>query len=225
MMAGLTSIVILTYNQFEYTRWCLAAIRYYTSEPYELIVVDNGSTDGTVEYLQSQADMEIILNGENKGFAKGCNQGIKTAGGEYILLLNNDTVPVSGWLRNMINCLESDPSIGIVGPRSNYVKGPQSLEVSYTDMDEMFAFSEQFNRSPDPAKWLELGMVVGFCMLVKRAVIDTVGLLDERFGIGFFEDDDYCLRARSKGFKIMCAGDTFVHHFGSWEKYLAKWKH
>lgn len=241
MATKLTSIVILTYNELEYTRWCLASIRYYTSEPYELIVVDNGSTDGTVEFLRSQQDIRFIHNRENKGFAKGCNQGISQAAGDYVLLLNNDTAVASGWLRNMINCLESNPATGIVGPRSNFVKGPQSLPVEYKNMDEMFAFSSRFNEKPDPAKWFELEMAVGFCMLIRRHVIDVVGLLDERFGIGCFEDDDYCRRAKLKGFKIMCAGDTFVHHFGSrsfignnidrdrlvrenWQKYLTKWK-
>ena len=101
-MAKLTSIIIPTYNQLEYTRWCLDSIRYYTGEPYELIVVDNGSTDGTVEYLWSQEDIRFIHNRENKGFAGGCNQGISHSAGDYVLLLNNDTVVASGWLGNMI---------------------------------------------------------------------------------------------------------------------------
>lgn len=240
-MSGLTSIVIPTFNQLEYTRWCVASIRFFTTEPYELIVVDNGSSDGTREYLQTQKDIRPILNEMNGGFAKACNQGIRQAAGDFVLLLNNDTAVAAGWLRNMINCLESNPAIGIVGPRTNFAKGPQSLQVDYANMDEMFAFSCQFNAKPDPSKWFELEMAVGFCMLVKRQVIESVGLLDERFGIGFFEDDDYCRRVRLKEFRIMCAGDTFVHHFGSrsfignkidrdrlvqenWRKYAAKWK-
>ncbi|MHB9093104.1 MAG: glycosyltransferase family 2 protein [Eubacteriales bacterium] len=236
----LTSIIILTFNELRFTKVCLEYIRRYTSEPYELVVVDNASTDGTVEYLRGQKDIKLVINDKNNGFAKGCNQGIEIAAGDYILLLNNDTAVSPGWLGNMIVCLESDQSIGIVGPRSNYVKEPQRLKVEYTTMDQIVSFSTQFNKVSDPSKWFELEMAVGFCMLIKRKVIDVVGLLDEQFGKGFFEDDDYCRRAKEKGFKIMCAGDTFVHHFGSasfignkidynrlerenWIKYNAKW--
>lgn len=237
----LTSIIILTFNELRFTKLCLEFIRRYTSEPYELIVVDNASTDGTVGYLQDQKDIKLIINNQNRGFAKGCNQGIKIASGDYVLLLNNDTAVSPGWLGNMINCLESDESIGIVGPRSNCAKPPQLLKVDYKNMDEMLNFSTQFNMVRDPGKWFELEMAVGFCMLIKRKVIDEVGLLDESFGIGFFEDDDYSRRTKEKGFKIICAGDTFVHHFGSasfignkinykwlirnnWVKFNTKWK-
>jgi len=209
------SIIIPTFNQLGYTKLCLTGIRRFTPEPYELIVVDNSSTDGTIDYLMSQKDIIPIINKENKGFSKACNQGIKAAAGKHLLLLNNDTIVGPNWLRNLIRCLESDSSTGIVGPRSNFAQQPQYLKVNYRSLGEMLEFSKQFNSRPDPAKWFELNLAVGFCMLIRWPVIEKAGLLDERFGIGNFEDNDFCNRAKAAGFKIMCAGDTFVHHFGN----------
>ena len=102
---GLTSIVIVTHNQLEYTRQCLDSIRRLTDEPYELIVVDNGSSDGTVEYLRSLPDVRLIVNETNRGFPAAANQGIARAGGSQILLLNNDVVVTTGWLCRLLRAL------------------------------------------------------------------------------------------------------------------------
>jgi glycosyltransferase involved in cell wall biosynthesis len=131
----LVSMVILTCNQLEYTRKCLDSILKHTQRPFELIIVDNGSTDGTVQFLESEilrnchdARVKIIKNNENKGFAGGNNQGMAAASGDYVLLLNNDVVVTPGWLDRMLSCAEKRPEIGIIGPRSNYVSGPQRVE-------------------------------------------------------------------------------------------------
>jgi tetratricopeptide (TPR) repeat protein len=105
-----TSIVILTYNNLDYNKLCIESIRKYTKEgTYEIIVVDNHSTDGTVEWLKKQRDVKIILNGENLGFPKGCNQGIEIADeANDILLLNNDTIVTPNWLINLKKCLKKN---------------------------------------------------------------------------------------------------------------------
>ncbi len=130
---GLTSIVILTHNQLAYTRLCLDGIRLHTDEPYEVIVVDNASTDGTPEYLRSIEGVTLIRNATNRGFPAAANQGIRAAKGRQVLLLNNDAVPTTGWLRRMLDALHGDPAAGLVGPCSNRVSGEQQVEVGYDE--------------------------------------------------------------------------------------------
>ena len=138
---GLTSIVILTHNQVEFTRQCLNSIRLYTDEPVELIVVDNGSTDGTVDYLRSLPNVRLIANETNRGFPAAANQGMAVATGKQVLLLNNDVVVTTGWLGRMLRAFRSDEKVGLVGPRSNYVSGPQQIEVRYDGIAELDGFA------------------------------------------------------------------------------------
>lgn len=212
----LTSIVVLTYNQLDYTKKCIDSIRDYTTrDTYEIIVVDNNSTDGTVDWLRVQNDIKVIYNQENLGFPKGCNQGIKISKGDNILLLNNDTVVTHNWLDNLITCLYSSDKIGAVGPITNYCSNYQAIGVSYNnDLVEMHKFAKTLNIS-NPEKWEERLRLIGFCLLVKRSVVEAIGFLDEQFSPGNFEDDDYCLRIRNEGYRIMLCNDTFIHHFGS----------
>jgi len=219
----LVSMVILTCNQLEYTRKCLDSIFEHTQTPFELIIVDNGSTDGTVEFLESEisgtgqdARIKIIKNKENKGFAGGNNQGMAAARGDYVLLLNNDVVVTPGWLERMLTCAERGPEIGIVGPRSNYVSGPQRVaEIEY-DTNTLKGLAEFSNQFADhhAGQTQQVLRVVGFCMLIKRAVVDKIGAMDDRYGLGNFEDDDFSLRAAIAGFQSWIARDCFIHHFG-----------
>lgn len=216
----LTSIIVLTYNQLEYTMQCIDSIKTFTNKnEYELIIVDNASTDGTVEWLKKQKDIKVIYNRDNLGFPKGCNQGIKIAQGENILLLNNDTVVTYNWLENLVKCLYSDESIGAVGPVTNSLAYYSTIPVSYNSIEEMHEFAREYNLL-DKEKWEERLKLVGFCLLIKREVINKIGLLDEIFTPGNYEDDDYSLRMRKAGYKLIFCKDTFIHHFGSvsWKK-------
>jgi len=211
---GVTSIILVTHNQLAYTRGCIDSVRHFTDEPYELIVVDNGSTDGTPEYLQSLEGARVILNDDNRGFPAAVNQGIEIARGRQMLLLNNDTLVTTGWLRRMLEALRSDPQIGLVGPTTNNISGEQQIAVQYDDLAQLDGFAwdryRQFHRQR-----IETDRLVGFCLLIDRAVIDAVGALDERFGIGNFEDDDFCRRAIAAGYRAVIARGAFIHHFGS----------
>jgi O-antigen biosynthesis protein len=217
--ALLTSIVMLTYNELACTRECLESIARHTPEPHEIILVDNGSSDGTLPYLRelSAADprYRLLENGENLGFALGCNLGMRQARGGRILLMNNDVVVTRGWLGGMLECLEREPAAGIVGPMTNEVAGPQKVAgTSYRNTAEMEEFARAFTRT-NGGRRIPVPRLVGFCMLFTRELLEKVGELDPSFGSGNFEDDDFCLRAALAGLGCAIAGDVFIHHYGS----------
>ncbi|MHB9099690.1 MAG: glycosyltransferase, partial [Syntrophales bacterium] len=216
---GLSSIIILTCNQLEYTKKCVKSLRKHMPEPHEIIFVDNGSTDGTVKWLKAltkeNKDYKLIENKLNLGFAKGCNQGIEASRGEYILLLNNDVVVAEGWLSGMLDCLKTAPDAGIIGPMTNNISGVQQVvSDEYRSVEYLDKYAGQF-REKHRHRRIPLRRIVGFCMLFTRALAQQIGLLDESFGTGNFEDDDFCLRAALAGHRNYIAGDVFIHHYGS----------
>ncbi|MDR4926183.1 glycosyltransferase family 2 protein [Peribacillus simplex] len=210
----LTSIVILTFNNFLKTKTCIESINKYTNQTFELIVVDNGSTDETVNYLKQLPEITLICNKQNRGFAAGCNQGISVAKGTQILLLNNDTIVSHNWLENLSKALHSNSKVGLVGPMSNMTLPQQHYRANYSNEKSYHQFASNFNVH-DPKKWKSVAIISGFCLMFKRKVLKKIGLLDERFTIGNYEDVDYCYRALHSGFTLLVAGDTFVHHYGN----------
>jgi GT2 family glycosyltransferase/tetratricopeptide (TPR) repeat protein len=210
-----TSIIILTNNQLQYTQDCLSSIRKYTQRgTYEIIIVDNLSTDGTREWLSNQTDLLTIFNEENMGFPKGCNQGMEVATGDAILLLNNDVIVTENWLSSLVECLYSSEKTGAVGPVTNRAYGYQVVDSTYKTLDEMWTFASN-NNAIQKGKWEYKLKLIGFCILIKREVIDKIGLLDEQFSPGFCEDSDYGVRILKAGYDLKMCRDVFVHHFGS----------
>lgn len=210
-----TSIIILTFNKLNYTKLCIESIRKYTQPgSYEMIVIDNFSSDETRAWLSAQSDLKIILNDSNLGFPKGCNQGIEIASGDYILLLNNDTVVTENWLINLLACINSDKSIGAVSCVTNNCSYAQEIPVEYKSLEEMQQFARGHNQT-NPSLWEERLKLVGFCFLTKKSVVEKIGLLDECFTPGNYEDDDYSVRIRKAGYRLILCKDTFIHHFGS----------
>lgn len=213
----LVSIIILTFNNLKYTKLCVESIFAKTAYPnFELIIVDNASSDETQDYLRRLKDqydnIKIILNKENLGFAVSNNIGIKESKGEYIILLNNDTVVTGGWLTGLTGYLQKS-EVGIVGPVTNSIANEAKISVDYKDISEMDRFAESYT-SLHRGKTFEIGVLAMFCLAVRRETVEKVGLLDEQFTIGMFEDDDYALRIKQAGLKIICAEDIFIHHFG-----------
>ncbi|MGP1574295.1 glycosyltransferase, partial [Selenomonas sp.] len=222
-MCHKTSIIILSYNTLELLQLCIASIREFTEAgTYEIIVVENASKDGSIEWLKAQTGLTCIYNEENQGFPGGCNQGLEIAVGTELLLLNSDTVVTKDWLKNLRFALYSSPKVGAVSCVTNHCSNNQRIDVSYESIEAMLAFAADYNRS-NPALWEKRTKLVGFCFLFKREVFERVGFLDVRFNPGNYEDDDYSLRILRAGYDLLLCRDTFIHHYGgaSFEKKLA----
>lgn len=219
-MSRLVSIVVPCHGERQYTELCVGSIRAHTHGDWELILVDNGSVDDTLAWASSQAAADPRIRclelGRNYGFARGVNAGLAEARGTDLVILNNDAVLTKDWLDGLLRALDEDPRRGIVGPMCNYINGPQRVEgVPYDDdMDDMATFAAEWSRAHTGERE-DLPMIVGFCMLVPRAVLDRIGGFDPVFGNGNFEDDDFSLRARLAGWSLTVARDVFLHHFGS----------
>ncbi len=213
------SIVVVTYNNLSLNRLCLESLYGRTDWPnFEVIVVDNASQDGTPEYLREAEsqypNLRLIQNEDNRGFAAANNQGLAVATGDYFVLLNNDTVVTRGWLTALIRHLGAEPKLGLVGPVTNAISNEAKVEVGYAGVEDLPSWAEDFVREND-GHVFAIPMLAMFCLAMKREVYESVGALDERFGTGMFEDDDFNRRARAKGWEIRCARDAFVHH---WQK-------
>lgn len=157
--------------------------------------------------------MKLIANSDNLGFAKGCNQGLAASDGDTVLFLNNDTVVTPHWLARMLGVLHSADDIGMVGPATNYASGQQQLAVPYVQVSEADDFSKEHARRFSGYSF-DTRRIVGFCMLLKRSVLDETGGFDERYGLGNFEDDDLCLRVMLQGYRLRIVYDSYIHHFG-----------
>lgn len=208
----LTSIVIATFNGIEWTKRCITSVFRHTIEPFEFIFVDNGSTDGTPDYLGAIPGATVIRNAENRGYAAACNQGMAVASGTHIVLLNNDTIVTPAWLTTLMACLDRDPSIGIVGPVSNNVAPIQRVHAPVTP-NSIDAFAENW-RLLNANAGFYAHRLIGFCMLFRRSLLNEIGGMDERFFPGNYEDDDFSIRARIRGNRLWVAKDVFIHHEG-----------
>lgn len=194
----MTSLVIPVYNQLDYTRRCLDSIQRWTDVPFEVIVVDNASADGTRDYLKT-VPAQVIANDSNLGCAKAWNQGVRASTGQVIGILNNDIVVTPGWLRSLLAFMQSG-RYGIVSPSAR--EGPLDYDLE--------RYAAEFTRRCAGAIRKEL---YGACMVIDRRVFEQVGLFDEAFTYGGCEDVDFLWRAREAGWQAAMTGSVLIHHF------------
>jgi GT2 family glycosyltransferase len=211
------TIIILTWNALDYTKSCLESLRAHSDHPdYRVIVADNGSTDGTIAYLQSLPWVKVLLNGENLGFAAGNNRAIHLADpASDVVLLNNDTeIHQADWLARLQACAYASPDIGVVGCRLRRPGRTFQHAGAFMPLDTLWG--QQIGGGEKDINQYHLDRdvesVVFACVYLKREVLEKVGCLDEDY-FSYFEDTDFCMRARRGGYRIVCCGSvTVVHH-------------
>ena len=213
----LVSIIIPSYNNLNYLKMGLNSLRINSLYPnIEIVVVDNASDGETVAYLKKMEQewdlLSVIYNESNVGFARANNQAAKVARGEYLVLLNDDVVVTKGWLTGLLGYFRN-PEVGMVGPVTNSCGNEACIDVPYNDVVDMDSFARDYTLK-NKGKFFEIDVLAFFCTVIPRRVWNLAGMLDEQYEIGMFEDDDYALRVKEQGFKLICAQDVFVHHFG-----------
>lgn len=212
-------IILVNWNGRNDTLACLDSLKQIDYAPVHILLVDNASSDGTVAAVQKQfPNVEIIENAENLRFARANNQGIRramTQGAEFVLLLNNDTLVEPRFLRMLVERAQSDPQIGVVGPKIYYAAEPERLwfaggtihlptgRIAHIGIREIDRGQYDVPRDVD--------YVTGCCMLMRRACLQAVGLLDESYFM-YTEDADWCWRARQHGFRIVFEPRARVWH-------------
>ncbi len=210
------SVVVVVYRHPELTRLCLEALRRFTAWPnLEILVVDNASPDGAGDVARriAAADtrVRVLGNPRNRGFAAAANQGVEAADGPLIALLNHDVAVSPGWEVPLLQHLLRHPEVGLAGPATNAAGNEARLQVKYLTFSDFLRFTEtRATLASRPLPLPELGF---FCVVVRRRVWEELGGLDEGYGLGYFEDADFCRRARARGWRLACLGSSFVHHW------------
>lgn len=234
------NIIIVTWNACDYTKYCIDSIRRYTDVPYHLTVVDNGSTDETLNYLRFQPDVRVIVNKENVGYGGAINQGYEAEPTHFVCAMNNDIVVSPGWLKTMTQTLRENPDIGLLGTLrpASFCLHPDGNRNTRMVLKETMG-----ETLPNPEEWLkkychpfgyqdfcnEVKRVNNFglrivdgppsfistcCVLANSDVIEEVGgLADTRFLKYGSEDADLCWRISTAGYKVGITSETYIHHY------------
>jgi GT2 family glycosyltransferase/SAM-dependent methyltransferase len=218
-------VVVCVHNALEDARRCFESVLRSSTPPYSLIIVDDGSGEETKHYLDGLArsqGLSLLRNEQAVGYTLAANQGLRQSSGDFVILLNSDTIVPAGWLDRMVGCAQSDPKIGLVGPLSNTASWQSVPEIfdkagdwAENRLPEGIAVAEKADEIAGSSKRLypRLPFLNGFCIMIRRAVIDQIGIFDEQnFGEGYGEENDYCLRAKKAGWELAVADDVYIYH-------------
>jgi O-antigen biosynthesis protein len=239
---SLVSILIPCCGMLEYTQLCVASVFKHTRAPYELIFLDIGSLDGTADFLAGlamglqQVRIEVVRTPTDLGIPTVCRDALDRCRGEFMVLLNNDTIVTRGWVNKLIGLLSTSPAVGVVGPMSNYAVMPQLVEtVSYRSGprknpppgDDMVrplveaaavqAFADTLAET-NKGKWVHADRLGGFCLMMKREVCKQImqqGQLDKWTDLSLFDTDILSTKAKQYGYNLAVCRDVFIHHFGT----------
>lgn len=196
------SVIIVSHNRKKDVLECLESVRKLDYLCYEIIVVDNGSTDGSFEALSKEGNcIKLIETGANLGTAAAINVGIKNSSGEFFLLLADDVVVHGNALKELVNVMESDDRIGVAG----------SLIYFYDKPSEIWFYPREFVYKKEKNIFIDVPEAVGCALMTKKSVIDKIGFFDENY-FTYHEEQDFCLRARKQGFRVVCALKSYVWH-------------
>ncbi len=232
---GLVSILVPCCGMLEYTKLCVPSLLKQSRPPFELIFLDIGSLDGTAEYLAGLAAaapvrVEVVRTATDLGINEVCQEALARARGDYLVLLNNDTVVTNAWLNQLVGLVSMSPAIGLVGPMSNYAAPPQLVETvpyrvgprpggrrdeaALVDVEAVERFALD-HREQNKGKWVQVERLGGFCLLLKREVLARIGPLEPWTDLSLFDTDILSARARQAGYTLACCRDLFIHHFGT----------
>ncbi len=212
----LVSVIVVNYNGMRFMEKCLSSLERQTYRPFETILVDNGSTDGSPEYVMERFPaVRIISNGENLGFAKANNIGISAAGGSMIATLNNDAAPLSAWLEALVDAMMSDDTVGMCASKMLFMKNPEIINSTGICVSRSGASWDRGMFEPDRGQYDTAEEVFGPCAgaaLYRMSMLGQAGLFDDSF-FAYMEDVDLAFRCRLKGWKCLYVPDAVAYHY------------
>ena len=213
------SLIVLNWNGQPYLHGCITSLLRQNYPEVEFIVVDNGSTDGSVAYVRGTfPGVEVIETGRNLGFSGGMNVGIAVASGDIVILLNNDIIVEADWLIRLVECMQSDQRIGIAGSKIFFADG-KTLQhaggyLTYPlGLPQHHGYREEDCGAYDTA--MDADYVTGAALAIRRSLIDAIGALDPGFFPIYYEDVDFCYRAREAGWRVVYAPESRLIHLES----------
>lgn len=208
-------VVLTAYNHLDYTKQCVDSLFRNTPQAlYELITVDNGSSDGTREYLEGLPNGKKIFIPDNIGVDRALNLGFGRVESKYALLLSNDILLTPNWLENLIACIASDDKAAMAVPVCNFSSNNQQAALAYNTLGQLQQAAGAFNRS-NPLLWEERLRLVTYVCLFRADALRAAGFFDEDFSPGSYDDDAISFTLRRSGHRLLLAADTYVHHYGS----------